>query len=174
MFQLEKPRDPEWRETVPGIRIQLRFSPSEALGAARRGARLAAFVGKTVEPAFAFTAGALVWAATAWEGVGDPEWEAVEGETCPLAPLTPENLVLLLQQRPDVFDDLASYYVDPLLELLAEKKGSWPSPNGTSETAQPSAPPAPQTAKSAHTRSKTPARTLAKGSGRPSKAVPGN
>jgi hypothetical protein len=143
MFQLTPAPAPAWIIVGDGIRFHVRYGPTEALNAARRGSRLANLDVTQTDPEFAFVLGAAIWAVTAWEGLGD-----ADGET---APLTRENLALLLSQRPDVYDAFADQYVDPLMGLLAEKKGSAPSPNGTSVTGPASAKPARRTARSAPT-----------------------
>lgn len=142
MMQIKPLPGPQWRDVAEGIRIEFRSGPTEALNAARRGARLSTFQDVPVDPEFAFVAGAVVWGATAWEGVGDPHWTGDDPAECPLAPLTPDNIIMLLQQRPDIFDNVAVFYVDPLMELLSEKNGSRPSPNGTSAAGPDSATPA--------------------------------
>lgn len=139
MAQIKRPSPPKWHDVAPGMRIKFRFGPTEALNAARRGARLSALQEGVVDPEFAFVAGAAVWGAVEWEGFGDPDWQGEDLAECPPAPLTSENLVLVLQGMPDVFDSVAEFYVDPLMELLAEKNGSGPSPNGTSAAGQASA-----------------------------------
>lgn len=151
MAQIKRPPKPKWRDVAPGMRIKFRFGPTEALNAARRGARLSGLREGAVDPEFAFVAGAVVWGAVEWEGFGDPDWEGDDVADCPPAPLTPENIVLVLQSMPDVFDDVAGFYVDPLMELLAEKNGSGPSPNGISEAGLASATDAVKPAPSAPT-----------------------
>lgn len=143
MFQLTPAPDPSWIDVGDGIRFHARFAPTEALNAARRGSRLASRSDGHTDPEFAFVLGAAIWAVTAWEGLGDADGQP--------APLTGENMGLLLSQRPDVFDAFARAYVDPLMELLSEKKGSAVSPSGTSVTARASAKPARRTARSAPT-----------------------
>lgn len=141
MLQLTPQREPEWFEAIPAsapvkgqpkpsaVRIRFRFSPTEALNAARRYVRTVIAAEPTAESDFAFVAGALIWGALEWEGVGDADGA--------VAPLTAENLIALIRQRPDAFDRCAGFYVDPLMRLLSEKNGSGSSPKGTSAGAAP-------------------------------------
>ena len=166
MFQLQPPREPEWRTVAEGIRFRFRFGPTEALNAARRSVRAALRLDEAADADFAYVAGAVIWGVVEWEGIGLPA--PAEGT----APLIPENVVGVLSQRPDIFDDVARFYVDPLSELLSEKKGSSPSPNGISAAGPDTARPVPSSAKPAPTPSKPRARKRATGSGAPSKAAP--
>lgn len=124
MFQLSAPREPEWRDVAPGIRILFRFNPTAALNAARRHVREVLKTDPSADPDFGFVCGAAMWGAQDWEGVGAPPAEgAAEDAPVEPAPFSPESLAMLLGQRPDIFDTVAGWYVDPLVELLSEKNG---------------------------------------------------
>lgn len=69
----------------------------------------------------------------AWEGVGDATGEP--------APVTPENIDLLLVNF-DTYDALHRLYVVPAMQRDQEKNESSSAPAGTSEEAPPIAPPA--------------------------------
>lgn len=177
MHQLSAPKAPEWRDVADGIRVRLRYGPTEARNAARRHVRAVMEKEPTADPQFAFVVGCLIWGVVEWEGVAAPLPPMPEGETAdswaaqnPPTPaeLTPEHLDALLTQRPDIYDDLDLSYVEEVVAALAEKKGSRPSPSGISAAA-------PATAKAAtgpagkrvRTR-KTPRKPKpAKGSGEP-------
>ncbi|TXN25182.1 hypothetical protein [Methylobacterium sp. WL19] len=78
----------------------------------------------------------------AWEGVGDTAGEP--------APVTPENIDLLLENF-DAYDALHRLYVVPAMQRDQEKNVSSSAPGGTSEEAPPIAPPASEPAPNAST-----------------------
>lgn len=139
MYQLSLSSPPQWKTvatataTEPAIRIQFRAGPTEALNAARRLVRLMAEEDPDTDRDFAFILGAVAWGAVAWEGVGLPLPEGgdplAEPET---APLTIENLTLLLRHRPDIYMAVDREYVDGIMEALSEKNESAPLQSGTS------------------------------------------
>lgn len=146
MYALQPAPEPRWEDVADDIRIRFRHGPTQALNAARRLIRQAqqahaeaVQAGESVpEPDtdFLYVLGAAAWGAVAWEGVGEPgSSDTAEGGT--VADLTLDALARLLSDRPDVFGRVTSIYVDPLVSLVAEKKGSGPSPNGISAAAPP-------------------------------------
>lgn len=152
MYALSGPREPEWRDFEPGIRLQLRFGPSQALTFGRRHLRATLKADDRTDPEFAFVVGILIWAVTAWEGVGPPApvpppeiaegpaealtaWEAENPAPEGPAPLTADSLTMLLSDRTDIFDALDRTYVEAVLKVRDEKNGSGPSPRGTSAAA---------------------------------------
>lgn len=146
MYQIAPLPAPVWRDYAPGIRIQLRFGPTEARASAQRYVRGVLEADPSADFFFAFAVGCILWGAVAWEGVGAPA-EPVEGDAQPdpdspvvPAELNAEMLTLLLQQRPDIFDDLETFYVGTIINALLEKNGSGPSPSGISEAAPATAP----------------------------------
>ena len=148
MFALTERAGPTWLEVADGIRIELRPVGTETLNAGRRAVRLAVMDNPNADVEFAFLIGCVQWAATAWEGIGDEEGAALD--------LTPERVERLIQQRPDIYDALDHGYVRLALELLAEKKGSSPLPNGISAEGQGSAKPAPKGRKTRKTATPAP------------------
>lgn len=167
MFQLKAAAAPEWREFEPGIRLQLRYGPSEALAFGRRHTRTLMKADDRRDPEFAFVAGILIWAVIAWDGIGTPKVEG-EADDAPIAaqPLTAEALAALLTQRPDIYDDLNSTYVEAVLAARDEKNGSGTSLTGTSPSAVPNtAKRARKSAKPAPTRSTSRKAKPAKSSG---------
>lgn len=158
MFVLQEAPAPFWLDVAEGIRLQLKPVGTETLNAGRRAVRLAYREAEDADAEFAFLSGAVQWAAVAWEGVGDAEGHPL--------PISAEAVHRLLQQRPDIYAVLDAQYVQTALELLSEKKGSSPSPSGTSAEGQPTATPAPSGRKTRKTA--TPVRT-GKTSARPRK-----
>ncbi|ADK99387.1 hypothetical protein [Brevundimonas subvibrioides] len=141
MFVLDQTAAPVWLDVAQDIRIAFRPAGTECLAAGRRAARLAVRDDDTADGTVAFVMGCARWGAVAWEGIGNDEGEVLA--------LTPEGVGRLLDQRPDIYQAVDDQYVGPLLELLAEKKGSSPSPTGISARA------APPTAKRARKERKT-------------------
>lgn len=167
MFQLAATPEPRWEDVAPGIRIQFRYGPAEALTFGRRHVRSVIRANDTVDPEFHFVCGVAAWGARAWEGVGGETGDS-------LAPLTIDNLTALMSQRPDIYDEIDRLYVEPILKVQAEGNGSGPSPNGTSTEAPTTATPAPASAPTAPTGSTSPRVKRGKGSGPSSKAAPSN
>lgn len=167
MFRIEPNRDPAWRDVAEGIRMQLRFGPTEARNAGRRHVRDVMKADPDADGEFAFVVGVLLWGVVAWEGVGAPLPDGAEGAAAAeVAELNAENLSALLRQRPDIYDDLDRSYVDEVVEAMSEKNASRPSPNGTSAEAQPTAPAATgPAARNASTKSSAPAATPETASG---------
>lgn len=154
MFVLQDAPTPFWLDVADGIRLEMRPVGTEALNAGRHAVRMAYMQSDAADVTFAFLSGVVRWGVIRWEGIGDASGAEL--------PATPDAVHRLIQQRPDIYGVLDRDYVQPLLELLDEKKGSAPSPNGISEEGQSIAPPArkgrtrPKTAKPVRT-VKTPA-----------------
>lgn len=164
MFQLVATPEPRWEDVAPGIRIQFRYGPAEALTFGRRHVRSVIRADETADPEFHFVCGVAKWGAQAWEGIGGP---AGDGP----APLTIETLTALMTQRPDIYDEIDRLYVEPILKVQAEGNGSGPSPNGTSAAAPGTAKRAPANARSARTGSTNRKAKRGTGSGRSSKTA---
>lgn len=163
MYQLVAHKEPTWLDLAPGIRGRFRHGASEALVFARRFTRAALELDDRADPEFYFIAGCVVWGLIEWEGVGDAEDQP--------APLTADNVVALLSQRWDVFDEANGAYVEAIMALAAEKNASGSSPSGTSAGGKPSVTPA-AIAPSAPIAKTTRARKRGSGSGPSSKAAP--
>lgn len=159
MFQLAATPEPRWEDVAPGIRIQFRHAPAEALTSGRRHVRRVIEADATADPEFHFVCGIAAWGAVAWEGIG-----AVDG----LGPaeLNAGTLTALMRQRIDVYDAVDRLYVEPVLKVDAEGNGSGPSPSGISAEAPDTATPAPASALTAPTGSTNPDPTPASASGR--------
>lgn len=150
MFQLqtEDQAKPSWLVVANGIELLVKPAGTEALLAARREVRNAVRDNPDIETQIPFVFGFAAWGATDWKGIGDAEGE-------PLA-FSTEGLAALLRQRPDIFQAVDDLYAGPVLELLSEKKGSSPSPNGISAAAPPTATPAPNATKTPPTATSAP------------------
>lgn len=127
MYRVEPAPPPAWRDVAPGIRVQLRFGPTEARNAGRRHVRDVVREDEAADVEFAFVVGVLLWGVIAWEGVGAPlpddgQSDDTASDAEPdIAELNAANLTALLRQRPDIYDDLDRFYVDPVLQALSEK-----------------------------------------------------
>lgn len=147
MFRLDMTSEPVWLDVADGIRLALKPGGTETITSARRYVRTQREIDPEFDGEFGLIVGCVIWAVTAWEGLG-----AAEGDD-PL-PLTAENIVRLLHQRPDIYRVVDQAYVDPLITLLVrEKKGSASLPPGIS-----SPPGGLPTAKGAKTLKATPAK----------------
>ena len=132
MFQLTPQPKPSWQTVAPGIRLELRHGPVEAMVFARKHVRDVLKADPTSDWEFALVCGMAIWSVTAWDGVG------TEGSDEP-APLTADNLVALLRQHGKVYDAVDDLCLAPALALEAEGNGSGVSSNGTSMQAPASA-----------------------------------
>ena len=159
MFKLAPTPDAGWEDVAPGIRIQFRHAPAEALTSGRRHVRRVVEADPTADPEFHFVCGIAAWGAVAWEGIG-----AVDGSG--LAEVNADTVTALLRQRIDIYDAIDRLYVEPVLKVDAEGNGSGPSPSGISAEAHPSATPATASAPNAPTGSTNPDPTPAIASGR--------
>lgn len=188
MLQLVQPPAPEWVQVVPGLKCLFRHGPSEALVFGRRFARQAVEADDRTDPQFAFVVGCVVWGLVDWDGVGAPapvppdeilngpaealaSWREANPAPEGNAPVTADYVAALLRQNPAVYDAIDRTYVESIVRAAAEKKGSGPSPNGTSAGVPPSAKPA-ATAPNAPIASTSPALKRARRSGASSKAAP--
>ncbi len=153
---------------------------------ARRFARHALEQDDRTDPQFAFVVGCVVWGLLAWEGVGAPPpappaeiatdvealaaWEvenpAPEGD----APVTADNVAMLLRQNPTIYDEIDRTYVESIVRAAAEKNVSGLSLNGISAGAKRSVTPV-ETAPSAHIAKTIHAPKRGKKSGPSSKAA---
>lgn len=143
MFQLATDTAPTWTAVADGIELLLKPAGTEALLAARREVRLAVREDADVETGIPFVFGFVCWGAVDWRGIGGADGEGLDFST--------ERLGMLLRQRPDIYQRLDDEYVGPVLELLSEKKGSSPSPDGILAAAPPTATPVPSGGKTTPT-----------------------
>lgn len=127
---------PEWKDVLPGVRIQFAPLSKRAWRAARRAA--AAVLGKEEaglsddelgeEAGDAFSLALIAPAIVAWEGVGDAAGDPVEP--------TPDMVRLFLSD-PRRFEACDNAYVLPIALERAEGNAFAGSPSGTSAQATP-------------------------------------
>jgi hypothetical protein len=142
MIRLNLNPEPAWLELVPGVRVRVAPLNSALIGAARTDPFVADL------PAEAPREAVAVAMAKAIGAVGILEWEGVgDADGYPLAP-SREAVSALMDVFP-IFEAFQMGYVAKGLVLESEKNVSAPSPNGTSEGATDTAPPAPAAARNA-------------------------
>ncbi|MDP3853152.1 hypothetical protein [Phenylobacterium sp.] len=130
MLTVKKNREPVWIVlTLPDApepsRLLLKPWTSLGIGAGREELERAIAAGATVgEANVAFSIGMAVWAALAWEGVGDEEGDPLD--------ITPDGVRELLEQNQGAYDAVDRKYVVPAFLEEHEKNGSSPLPRGTS------------------------------------------
>lgn len=134
MMRLVLDPPPAVLTVAEGITITLKVAGTEALLAGRRAVRLAVDENPEADTQLAFVRGFVGWGATDWSGIGDERGEPL--------PFSTAGLFQLMHQRFDIYCALDADYVAPVVDLMAEKKGSAPSPTGTSAGAPPIATPA--------------------------------
>lgn len=128
------PADPQWIDLpLPQglVRVQMRPITRAAVRVARELAGQALIASENPDLAAIsqdVSAALMQGAIVAWEGVGDADGNP--------APVTPENIELLLQ-HPDAFSALERAYCQPWYERDREKNGSSGSPSGTGMAAMP-------------------------------------
>lgn len=181
MYQLTPCPVPEWKTvaaataTEPAIRIQFRTGPTEALNAAKRHVRAMAEEDPDTDRDFAFIVGCVAWGAVAWEGIGLPLPEGGDPAAAPEpAPLTIDNLTMLLRHRPDIYAKVDREYVDAVVEAMSEKNEYAPLQTGTSRADPSSAATATASVQSAPIGSVGQKPKRGKRSGPRSKDAPGN
>lgn len=125
MFKISK-REPEWREILPGVRVEFEPITIKAVRAARKAAATALGVDPDdiEEAGDQLTRELLRRGIRAWEGVGDEAGE--------LLPISAEAIDMALDD-PTFFQAADQAYVHPYIMRNAEKNGSSASPNGTGE-----------------------------------------
>lgn len=136
MLQLKIAAQPEWLEPAHGVRVcMLPPSTPVILEARHISADLMRAQGvEWNEEGLSHLGQGLFVMTAAYVAAGAVEWEGVADETgAPIKTLTPEQVLALLAQQPDVFDFFDRGYARELYALASEKNGSSPSPSGSSE-----------------------------------------
>lgn len=144
MIRLNLHKAPTWLSLGHGVRV-LCAPPSAGIMMAARAAMVLADIPENAESPASLRSAALLKAVgraaiLEWEGVG------LDDETP--APVTPDAIDALLDLYP-MAQAFEEGYMQPAMLLSAEKKGSAPSPNGTTAAARTIATPAPAGAGSA-------------------------
>ena len=143
MVQLKVAAKPEWLEPPHGVRVKMLPPSTPVLVEARRiSAGLMLTHGVEIDEDGVGHMGHVLFVMTsAYVAAGALVWEGVEDEKgAPAQTLTPDQVVALLAQQPEIFDFFDSGYASEIYALNSEKKGSSPSPSGSSaREAQPTA-----------------------------------
>lgn len=143
MLQLKVAAQPEWLEPAHGVRVKMLPPSTPVIVEAKRisaGLMLAHGVemgddgvGHMGQALFVMTSAYVAAGALEWEGVADENGASAKT-------LTPDQVVALLAQEPEIFDFFDKGYADEVYALMSEKKGSSPSPSGSlAREAQPTA-----------------------------------
>lgn len=135
MLQLKVAAKPEWMEPAHGVRVKMLPPSTPVIVEARRishGLMLAHGVemgddgvGHMGQALFVMTSAYVAAGALEWEGVADDSGASAQT-------LTPDQVVNLLSQEPEIFDFFDKGYASEVYALMSEKKGSSPSPSGSS------------------------------------------
>ena len=142
MIRINLSPEPQWLNLGHGVRLQLLPLTTALMVATRSDIAvqdLAADASNDTRAAV-FAAALARRAIVGWEGVGDEDGNVL--------PATPEGIDALLSLWP-IFEAFNLLYVSRGMLLDAEKKGSAPSPTGTSAGATAIARPAKRSAKTA-------------------------
>lgn len=142
MLTLDLSNAPQWRDLIPGVRVQLRPLTTALMVAARGDPQVADLPEGTAteEAALAMAKALGRRAVLAWEGIGDAEGKPIDP--------SPEAIDALLDLWP-AFEAFQTLYVAKALLLDAEKNASPPSLSGPSAGARATAQPAPAAAPTA-------------------------
>jgi hypothetical protein len=129
MLKLDLATEPRWLTLEPGVEVLLRpMHHGIWLAALANDAAIEADAARDA-PAWTYVVGVAV----AQKAIAD--WRGVGGEDGEPLPVTPEAVAALMRRRHS-FDAFYDAYLGPWMGLFEEKKGSAPSPAGTSATAQ--------------------------------------
>lgn len=136
MLQLKIAAQPEWLEPAHGVRVcMLPPSTPVILEARHISADLMRAQGvEWNEEGLSHLGQGLFVMTAAYVAAGAVEWKGVADEDgAPIKTLTPEQVLALLAQRPNIFDFFDKGYAAEVYALNSEKNGSSPSPSGSSE-----------------------------------------
>lgn len=138
-MQLKPAAQPQWLIPCDGLRVLMRPVATPVLVEARHLCRELAVAEKEATGAETLTPARLAYLMSiAMVAAGAVEWDGLSDEDGTALPQpTLEQVRQLLDQEVEVFDWFDEEYCTPLYLLLAEKKGSRRSPNGTSARTDP-------------------------------------
>ena len=140
MIRLDLDPQPYWLDIVPGVRFRLAPVGTAVITAARRDPAVMAL------PEDAPDEHAALAMARAIGAVAILEWEGIADAGGSPVPPTRENVAAVMDIYP-IFEKFQLEYVAKGLVLESEKNASAPLPNGTSEGAPDTVPPARRSAK---------------------------
>ena len=135
MIRLNPHREPKWFDLLPGLRVKVAPVTSAMMIAARRDPAVAAAVltGNDGDKEVAVGKSLARLLIQEWEGVADTDGNP--------APVTPENIGLLLDVW-EVWLEWAGQVLATFVQMSAEKNVSAPLPSGNSAGAGNTAEPA--------------------------------
>lgn len=143
MQRLALSPEAEWFDLGRGVRVRVRPITTALIYAARKDPALAELPAGTDQEQIALVMGQSIarLSIVEWDGVGNEDGEVIDP--------TPETISALMDIWP-LCQSFMRQCVDPVFTAEAEKKGSAPSPSGSSAGAPPTATPAGNPAPTAH------------------------
>ena len=143
MQRLNLTHDLEWIDLPRDVRVQVQPVTTALIYAARRDPAIAALPADADQELVALVMGQSIarLSIVEWDGVGNEDGEVIDP--------TPETISALMDIWP-LCQSFMRQCVDPVFTAEAEKKGSAPSPSGSSAGAPPTATPAGNPAPTAH------------------------
>lgn len=143
MQRLALSPEAEWFDLGRGVRVRVRPITTALVYAARKDPALADLPAGTDQEQIALVMGQSIarLSIVEWDGVGNEDGEVIDP--------TPETISALMDIWP-LCQSFMRQCVDPVFTAEAEKKGSAPSPSGSSAGAPPTATPAGNPAPTAH------------------------
>lgn len=143
MQRLALSPEAEWFDLGRGARVRVRPITTALIYAARKDPALADLPAGTDQEQIALVMGQSIarLSIVEWDGVGNEDGEVIDP--------TPETISALMDIWP-LCQSFMRQCVDPVFTAETEKKGSAPSPSGSSAGAPPTATPAGNPAPTAH------------------------
>ena len=143
MQRLALSPESEWVDLGRGVRVRVRPITTALVYAARKDPALADLPAGTDQEQIALVMGQSIarLSIVEWDGVGNEDGEVIDP--------TPETISALMDIWP-LCQSFMRQCVDPVFTAEAEKKGSAPSPSGSSAGAPPTATPVGYPARTAH------------------------
>lgn len=143
MQRLALSPESEWVDLGRGVRVRVRPITTALVYAARKDPALADLPAGTDQDQIALVMGQSIarLSIVEWDGVGNEDGEVIDP--------TPETISALMDIWP-LCQSFMRQCVDPVFTAETEKKGSAPSPSGSSAGAPPTATPAGNPAPTAH------------------------
>lgn len=129
MLQLKIAAQPEWLEPAHGVRVKMLPPSTPVIVEARRiSAGLMVAHGVEMDDDGVGHMGQALFVMTAaYVAAGALEWEGVADDTgSPAQTLTPDQVVALLGQEPEIFDFFDRGYASEVHALMSEKKDRLP------------------------------------------------
>ena len=143
MQRLALSPESEWVDLGRGVRVRVRPITTALVYAARKDPAIADLPAGADQEQIALVMGQSIarLSIVEWDGVGNEDGEVIDP--------TPETISALMDIWP-LCQSFMRQCVDPVFTAEAEKKGSAPSPSGSSAGAPPTATPAGNPAPTAH------------------------